>query len=138
MKIHASMQKFCDECSIHGVQYLAPSKQILERCLWGVVIVLFSTLSVLVVSSLFQNWEEQPIITTIDTMAYPVQKIPFPAVTVCPNGFDQWAFLVRFVYCTLAPPPAANCVHSRRKRCGGPTFRHRNYVLPKSSFQVGH
>jgi hypothetical protein len=31
--------------------------------------------------------------TVIDTISYPVQQIPFPAITVCPPGVDRWAFI---------------------------------------------
>lgn len=31
--------------------------------------------------------------TVIDTISYPVQNVPFPAITVCPPGLDRWAFL---------------------------------------------
>ena len=32
------------------------------------------------------NWKEQPVITTINTVAYPVENIEFPAITICSQG----------------------------------------------------
>ena len=35
--------------------------------------------------------------TVIDTISYPVQKVPFPAVTVCPPGTDKYAFIEKIL-----------------------------------------
>ena len=95
-QLEANLQTYCDESSIHGVQYVAPSRVLLERILWAILIVVFFTSAGFVVANLLENWEENPIITTIYSTSYPIQKISFPAVTVCPNGFDVWAFAQRY------------------------------------------
>ena len=41
--------------------------------------------------------QNDPLYTVIDTISYPVQKIPFPAVTVCPPGVDKHAFIEKFL-----------------------------------------
>ena len=41
--------------------------------------------------------QNDPLYTVIDTISYPVQKIPFPAVTVCPPGLDRHAFIEKFL-----------------------------------------
>ncbi len=95
MRLSENLQKFCDESSIHGVQYLGPSKKIHERMVWTIILGLFLTLSALVVHSLVVNWDQDPIVTTIGTTSHPIQLVPFPAVTICPNGFDVWGFAQR-------------------------------------------
>ena len=41
--------------------------------------------------------QNDPLYTVIDTISYPVQEIPFPAVTVCPPGVDKHAFIEKFL-----------------------------------------
>ena len=44
---------------------------------------------------LLNEWRTNPIITTIESAALPVSKIPFPTVTVCPikAEVDNWAMV---------------------------------------------
>ena len=44
----------------------------------------------------FTDWSDNPVITTLDTIAAPIDDIQFPTVTVCPGAnepSDNWAFL---------------------------------------------
>jgi hypothetical protein len=34
---------------------------------------------------IIDKWQKSPIITSIDSTNYPVTKVVFPAVTICPN-----------------------------------------------------
>ena len=34
----------------------------------------------------WNEWQDEPIITTIGTTAYPIQNIDFPAITICSQG----------------------------------------------------
>ena len=50
----------------------------------------------LFLKSAFQDWEDEPIITTVDSIAAPISKIQFPTVTICQDEYkrpDNWAFL---------------------------------------------
>ena len=40
----------------------------------------------------FTAWNENPTITIIETMAYPIEKVIFPTVTICPqtSNPDRW------------------------------------------------
>ncbi len=93
-----SVQEYCDESSIHGFQFVAPSRHCGQRLIWIVLIVCAFTFAGIVVKSLLDNWDNSPTVTTIATTEYSVQKFPFPAVTVCPNGYDQWGYLERFCF----------------------------------------
>ena len=50
----------------------------------------------LFLKSAFKDWEDEPIITTVDSIASPISKIQFPTVTICQDEYkrpDNWAFL---------------------------------------------
>jgi hypothetical protein len=90
------LQTFCEESTLHGVQYMAPSRCKLSKLVWSCVLIICFTIAILVSMTLFTNWAENPIVTTIDSTTYPVQSIPFPAVTICPNGYNPWGFVDRY------------------------------------------
>ena len=74
-------KNFLESSTIHGLTYISTTRT-LVRLFWIVVVILgFSTASLLIYQS-FQAWEESPVSTTIETL--PISKITFPKVTVCP------------------------------------------------------
>ena len=63
----------------------------------SVIVLVGLMLSAFLISQAFQGWADEPTITTLDTIAAPIDDIQFPTVTVCndyiENGPDNWAFL---------------------------------------------
>ena len=61
-----------------------------------IVVIAFSTAGVLINSALTQ-WKYNPTLTTLDTIAAPIDDIQFPTVTVCndysSNPPDNWSIL---------------------------------------------
>ena len=46
------------------------------------------------ISSGYKDWEENPILMTVDTFDVPIEEIEFPAITLCPSPTlqpDNWA-----------------------------------------------
>ena len=76
------IKDFLESSTIHGLVYISTTRTPLSKVLWiGVVIGGFITAGVLINSS-FTEWEKSPIATTIEK--YPISKVVFPSVTVCP------------------------------------------------------
>lgn len=43
-----------------------------------------------------QDWANNPVLTTLDTIVAPIEDIQFPTVTVCPDETtdpDNWALI---------------------------------------------
>ena len=61
-----------------------------------IVVIAFSTAGILI-NTAFTQWEYNPTLTTLDTIAAPIDDIQFPTVTVCNdyivNPPDNWALL---------------------------------------------
>ena len=75
------MKTFLDSSTIHGLYYISSTKR-WSRFFWiFVVIGGFLGAGYLIYES-FDNWEQSPISTTLETL--PISKITFPNVTVCP------------------------------------------------------
>ena len=50
----------------------------------------------LIVNAAFTDWSENPVITSVDSIAAPIDLIQFPTITICQDETrqpDNWAFL---------------------------------------------
>lgn len=53
-----------------------------------------------IITQVMQNWEEHPVITTLDSISAPIKFVQFPTVTVCPdstNPVDNWGYLEKLL-----------------------------------------
>ena len=78
--------------SIHGLNYTTDANRPLcDRIFWA-FIVLFGVIgTVYIVQTAFNNWSEQPILTTIDTVSQSIKEIQFPTTTICSDlRMDSW------------------------------------------------
>ena len=75
------MKEYLENSTIHGLSYISTTKK-WSKIFW-VVIVLHGFLgAIILINSSFQEWNEDPIKTIIETFS--INKIEFPVVTVCP------------------------------------------------------
>ena len=75
------VKTFLDTSTIHGLSWISGTKSWL-RLFWILVVIGgFSGAGYLIYTS-FNNWEQSPISTTIETL--PISRIIFPNITVCP------------------------------------------------------
>ena len=71
----------------HGFSYVVDHSQpIGERIFWTIVVGLAIVFTCYQVYSLHKAWQDDPVITLLDTVAHPIDEIDFPAVTICPQG----------------------------------------------------
>ena len=73
--------EFLNTSTIHGLSYISISRK-WSRLFWILVVIGGFTGAGILIYESFDNWEQSPISTTIETL--PVSKITFPNVTVCP------------------------------------------------------
>ena len=83
-------KQYSSATTIHGISYLSSDKiPVVERLLWFVVVILAMIFTTFQVCKLYKEWQDEPVITTLDTVALPIEEIEFPAVTICPQGSRQ-------------------------------------------------
>jgi len=46
----------------------------------------------------YYQWQDNPVLTTVQTSAYPVSNIEFPAVTICGQGSNDVMLSGGFLY----------------------------------------
>ena len=88
-KIFENTQEFAESTTIHGFAYMAEKKHSAWRPVWVIVVVLALAFTTWQVTSLYKEWQDEPVVTTLETVAEPIEEIEFPAVTICPQGSRQ-------------------------------------------------
>ena len=81
------LKNYATSTTAHGFSYLAEDGcTVLERIFWFIVVVLALAFSYWQTSTLYKQWQDNPVITTLETVSLPIKAIEFPAVTICPQG----------------------------------------------------
>ena len=90
------MEQYLEATTVHGFSYLHRRNSAFDRILWIAIIVTGFSLASFIIHDSVVDWEENQTITTLESIARPIQEVQFPTVTVCPNeksSPDNWAFL---------------------------------------------
>ena len=83
----STLQDFSTQTSIHGMYYVDSNKHSrLGRILWMLMVVLALACTTYQVVSIWYQWSDDPVVTSLKTISLPVEQIDFPAVTICPQG----------------------------------------------------
>ena len=82
--------KFHDYSSvstIHGLRYVSDRKHsACGRAFWIVSLGIALASTSFQVVNIWNEWFDDPVVTSLNTISLPVEKIEFPAVTLCPQG----------------------------------------------------
>ena len=88
--VEGSLRDYSSESSIHGIQYLANRKHSISgRAFWMMVVCMALACTSYQVFNIWQQWVDDPVVTTLNTISLPVERIDFPAVTLCPQGSTE-------------------------------------------------
>ena len=73
--------------TVHGVFYVfEQGRWAVERVAWTIVLFVAIFLAVWWSLVAYGRWQDDPITITMATNALPIQKVPFPSITICPQG----------------------------------------------------
>lgn len=82
------MKKFCEESSIHGVQFLNKSEGQTTKKL-GIFLYLLSLIIVgFLMHKIYVRWQVDPVIIE-ELNSIPMRELPFPAITICSPLFTR-------------------------------------------------
>ena len=89
--------KYCNSSSVHGFQYLTRRDDTAwpDRLIWALILIISISICAFLLNDLNEDWNSNPVVTTIESTSWPLGNIPFPAVTVGSTGYDIWAFAQR-------------------------------------------
>ena len=89
-RITDTTKDYSSSTTIHGFAYLSGDNiTAVERLLWAIVVISAILFATYLVANVYKGWQDDPVITTLDTVALPIEEIEFPAVTICPQGSRQ-------------------------------------------------
>ena len=83
-KIATTSREYCQNTSLHGWQYLVDDEGPARKAFWAVTILAFYIAVTVLVVQTTDDWNDQPVVTTVDTFTYPADQIQFPSITICP------------------------------------------------------
>ena len=75
------LKEYLATSTIHGLSYITSTKNFV-KLFWILTVLSGFSLAGFLIYQSFQEWEENPITTTVETL--PISKIKFPKVSVCP------------------------------------------------------
>ena len=79
------IQDYNANTSLHGLKYITGESNAVARFIWLIVVISAISFGAVLTTRIIKKWQSSPIITSVDDTNYPVTKILFPAVTICPN-----------------------------------------------------
>ena len=101
--VKGEVVKFFGESTIPGFKYVVKGQTLLERTTWAVFIIVAFGYAGNTVYETFSDWDNNPVITTIDEVGLSVSELPFPAITVCDTASlkmprqNRWKFVEKLL-----------------------------------------
>ena len=89
-RVVCTSKEYASVTTAHGFSYIADENYSGgDRMLWVIIVLLAFGFTIFQMTTLYSDWQDNPVITTLDTVALPIEDIEFPAVTICPQGSLQ-------------------------------------------------
>ena len=86
-KISKTAEDYASRSTVHGISYITDrTVPVPDRCLWLLICLGMAATAVFMATTSYQAWQDDPVITTLKTVAKPVAELGFPAVTICAAG----------------------------------------------------
>ncbi|RZC40060.1 ASC domain containing protein [Asbolus verrucosus] len=79
-------REYCSCTSIHGFRYFGEKRTIFERIWWFIVFLICLIACITSIYGVYKKWEGSPVIVNFANQGTPIHKIPFPAITICPES----------------------------------------------------
>ena len=84
--LKSTLHGYASVTTIHGISYVFEEKRPLDRVFWVAVVLLALGMVIHLSTNSYLNWQEDPVITSIGNAGYPIEKVKFPAITICAQG----------------------------------------------------
>ena len=90
-----TIKEYALSSTIHGIGYIFETNRLIfERLLWIIVLIVAVLIGTLLSIYTYKSWQDDPILTSVGTTGFPIEKIEFPNdVHVFPRVFPKHDFL---------------------------------------------
>ena len=75
------LKNYLESSTVHGLAYIGQTRNF-AKIFWILVVISGFTGAGVMIHQSFANWQESPVMTTVETL--PISEVTFPKVIVCP------------------------------------------------------
>ena len=87
LRQNETLSDFAENSTTHGIFYVFERDvHYWSRLVWLLTVLALFILAIVMIKSLYGHWRDNPITTTIEDPAVPIEEIEFPAITLCGIG----------------------------------------------------
>lgn len=84
------VQRYSEYSTIQGIIYVFQKHQtVVGKIFWFFVVAFMVILGSYWSIQSYQSWDDTPVLTTVMSTAHPIEKVEFPAITICSNGMSD-------------------------------------------------
>ena len=89
--VKANLYLYFDMGTLHGLNYLPMSSNVLDRLFWILLTGSFLSIATYLTFLTFQDLYSNPLETILSASEKTIFEVQYPTITVCPNQFyDRW------------------------------------------------
>ena len=82
--VSKTIKEYAESTTIHGIQYIFENdSSVYGKISWILVVLGGVTFAACLSIQGLQKWQKNLILTTVETTGYPIEKVEFPAITIC-------------------------------------------------------
>ena len=82
-----TLNEYASVSTAHGIAYIfEDGRFFVERVLWLIVVIAALTFAIWMSITAYHNWKDNPVLTSVKNTGLPIEKIDFPAITICSQG----------------------------------------------------
>ncbi|KAK9875591.1 hypothetical protein WA026_009394 [Henosepilachna vigintioctopunctata] len=90
------LKKYCQSTGLHGFHYITDSHTLFQSTFWSIVCVFAAAFTVFLISMQWYRYKTHRITTSIGSIMYPLDKVPFPGVTLCSSNIVFGKYYKKF------------------------------------------
>ena len=85
-----TVSDYSSAATVHGVSYIF-TKDVpwIDRLIWLCLVIAGLLYAFIMSVQSYNNWMDNPVITTLEDTATPIADLDYPAVTVCSEGLNM-------------------------------------------------
>ena len=89
-KFERILENYGTSATLHGISYIFKrNSRLLERPIFILAVIGAVSFAIWSSRDVYISWKSDPVLTTIENFAYPIENIQFPSITICPQGADN-------------------------------------------------
>ena len=82
--VFKTIKEYAENTIIHGIQYIFENgASVYEKFSWIFVVLGGIIFAAILSLQGLQKWQNNLILTTVETTSYPIEKVEFPSITIC-------------------------------------------------------